>query len=258
MGGIRTARAFRVPPLCWCACLVLSAASPTFANQADRAPTLAHWLTAVREHEPGMRDRSVVTAGSWSRNDLVTMFSAIRRHDFPNAVLVRAAVLHADVLMLIPAQARGPLILKAGKRVQSTLLAYDGRQKGVSGPSTHLELGRELLNGVRPDPSKNQIVRAWYRGTAAHLAATLNLADAVSHLERGLESFPPMPSSCSPAAGCTRRWRHRPFRLLCDPSIAGPWTSPTNEVVSRVLSGFFDGPLRSILPLPRRECDSGE
>jgi tetratricopeptide (TPR) repeat protein len=103
-----------------------------------------------------------------------------------NRLLKRGAMLHTDVAMVqtesLPTDRQpdlsGPL----------TIRFKDGRQIGIDDRSRHWETARTLLDAVVPDPSRDEMIRLWYRATIAQMHRRSQLHRA--HLERALQLFP--------------------------------------------------------------------
>ena len=106
-----------------------------------------------------------------------------------NRVLQRAAVLHADIAMLVIPQLPG----RAGCSARSTLLAMDGTAVGTGCISIHWTHGRLLLDAVRPDPGKDQAVRLWYLATITYLLQIGDYANGDLQIARARLLFPDDP-----------------------------------------------------------------
>ena len=93
-----------------------------------------------------------------------------------NELLLRAAVMHADVAIFVPAEfGRHPIV-------------EDGGRRGWQGGSSHWEVGRRLLESVTPNASDAALL--WYRAVSAHLFREGNLAELADHLVRARQVFP--------------------------------------------------------------------
>jgi tetratricopeptide (TPR) repeat protein len=93
-----------------------------------------------------------------------------------NELLLRAAVMHADVAIFGPTEfGRHPLV-------------EDGGRRGWRGGSSHWEVGRQLLESVTP--SAHDAALLWYRAVSAHLFREGNLAELADHMARGRQVFP--------------------------------------------------------------------
>jgi tetratricopeptide (TPR) repeat protein len=69
-------------------------------------------------------------------------------------------------------------------------LYRDGRLQGVQTAGVHWRMGRMLLDEVKPDPSRDEMVRMWYRATSAYLQAAHSFVYATPHLDRARQLFP--------------------------------------------------------------------
>jgi tetratricopeptide (TPR) repeat protein len=177
------------------------------------------WQTAIAQHKPGDRDIAAVTIGSWPIGDLEIIIGAIveltgqrisRKHqipselrgcypaykkaiagilgltDEPNSILKKAALLHTDIAVLR---------LETGKDdVFNSMmsLTYDGLSVLANG-GQHWEFTRLLLASIKPDPSKNEMVRRWYIATTAFMLSYRERASAGLNLKSALDIFPKDP-----------------------------------------------------------------
>jgi len=106
-----------------------------------------------------------------------------------NRILLRAAILHADVAMLVI-----PLLSGwTGCSDRVSLLVRDGNRVGAGCIGFHWTHGRMLLDAVRPDPGAEQIVRLWYHATITYLLETGNFANADLQIGHGRLLFPSDP-----------------------------------------------------------------
>ena len=91
-----------------------------------------------------------------------------------NRILLRAAVLHADIARgIIPTLSGG-----VGCAERGTLLVRDGETTGRGCLGIHWLQGRALLDAVRPDPGDNEGVRLWYLSAIVYLIETGDYANA--------------------------------------------------------------------------------
>jgi hypothetical protein len=99
-----------------------------------------------------------------------------------NDILKRGALLHADIAMSVPAaELRAGNTGRPGPRA-FTLFINDGQQTGRQDSVSHWNMGRRLLDRVRPqetkapktipDPGHDDTVRRWYLATCAYMAIT--------------------------------------------------------------------------------------
>jgi len=107
-----------------------------------------------------------------------------------NRLLKRGALLHADIAMLAPPRSRVTTGMTPAASQDLVFLYRDGRLQGVESAGAHWRLGRTLLDAVSPDPSRDEMVREWYRATGAHLQAAHAFVYATPHLSRARELFP--------------------------------------------------------------------
>jgi len=107
-----------------------------------------------------------------------------------NRVLKRGALLHADIAMLAPVQSHAAANPSPADMQDLVFLYRDGRLQGVESAGIHWRLGRMLLDEVRPDPSRDEMVRLWYRSTSARLQSAHAFVYAIPHLDRARQLFP--------------------------------------------------------------------
>jgi tetratricopeptide (TPR) repeat protein len=116
-----------------------------------------------------------------------------------NDMVKRGAMLHADIAILTPVESRS-----FGSDVRPgpgglTLFMNDGQQTGLQGLVSHWNMGRRLLDRVRPvetretlkmapRPAEDEDVRRWYVVGCAYMARIRNIESA--HFTRALELFP--------------------------------------------------------------------
>ena len=122
--------------------------------------------------------------------------------------LKRGAALHADIAML---DGSTPAPASAQRPASSWILVYlaDGQQTGLDVASAHWEMGRRLLDKVRPkgsrslrpDPGSDETVRLWYLMAHAYMQSVEQL-DAW-HVDRSVQLFPRDPEVLF-FAGCAR------------------------------------------------------
>jgi tetratricopeptide (TPR) repeat protein len=130
-------------------------------------------LKAANEIDAGLRRLADQAAASRDRGD-------------GNYLVKRGALFEADVAMLTASSLR-PLD-SGGPRDADPVRVHleDGQQTAIGFGEIHWDLGRLLLDNVRPQPDR--MVKVWYRATA-----TWMLRDGqynTRHLAHGLEMFP--------------------------------------------------------------------
>jgi tetratricopeptide (TPR) repeat protein len=126
-----------------------------------------------------------------------------------NRVLIRAASLHADIVMLEAGQSLTPDPSRRPRSSQIMVFLADGQQTGIDDAGVHWEMGRRLLDKVRPrnarklgpDPGADETVRRWYLASSAYMQAVEQLDGW--HFERAVQLFPRDPEILFLAA-CAR------------------------------------------------------
>jgi hypothetical protein len=106
-----------------------------------------------------------------------------------NRLLIRAAVLHADVAMLVIPLLPG----RTGCSDRGSVLVSDGNRVGMGCVCFHWTMGRALLDAVRPDPGEDPAVRLWYHATITHLLTVGDFANADFQIPHGQLLFPDDP-----------------------------------------------------------------
>jgi tetratricopeptide (TPR) repeat protein len=121
--------------------------------------------------------------------------------------LKRAALLHADIAMLVPlersavqtpspqADPPSPQADPLRRRRDSSsgriiVETEDGLALDLEHGTLHWDIGRTTVESAAPDPARDETVRAWYRATTAYLEKEEQLAYAVPHLNAGLRLLP--------------------------------------------------------------------
>lgn len=116
------------------------------------------------------------------------------------AMCRRAAMLHADVALLVPDVAAA-----AGGSVSTStplrMYVGDGSSLGAENVSLHWEFARRMAEQITPDPRQDAFVRRWYQATVLHGHATESF-DSLQ-LRHGLRLFPD-DTGLLFAAGCER------------------------------------------------------
>jgi tetratricopeptide (TPR) repeat protein len=126
------------------------------------------------------------------------VFAARSRGDGDNYVLRRGALLHADVAMFVDRTPVEPASTAPQPGPQRFKLEIsDGRQIDFGQVAVHWEIARMVLDYVKadgagePGPGRDEMVRHWYRATAAWMQYVGD-HDTV-HLDRAREIFPTDP-----------------------------------------------------------------
>jgi len=116
-----------------------------------------------------------------------------------NDILKRGAMLHADIAIMTPVDSRGGASDIRPGPGGLVLFMNDGQQLGLQEVVSHWNMGRRLLDRVRPVDTKNGMktvpnpagdedVRRWYVGGCAYMTRVRNIE--LSHFTRALELFP--------------------------------------------------------------------
>ena len=140
-------------------------------------------------------------------------------------MLKRGASLHADIVMLEAGQSSTPDPSRQPRTSQIMVFLADGQQTGVDDAAVHWEMGRRLLDKVRPkirskpgpDPGADETVRLWYLASNAYMQAVEQLDGW--HVERAVQLFPRDPEILFLAA-CARE-------TFSGPQIQGVLASTT-------------------------------
>ena len=106
-----------------------------------------------------------------------------------NRFMKRAALLHTDIAMLVPAANEVAVVRRSAEPTLSALRIVDGEDKGWQPNPVHWDFGRTALDGVRPDPANDRFVSAWYQATAAYLGFRREFGFQTLQLERGRTLF---------------------------------------------------------------------
>jgi tetratricopeptide (TPR) repeat protein len=190
------------------ACVVAGwLAQPTTKTQGGDLFTstdVRDWLGAAAEHQPGVEDAALTRIAAWSGGKLLrTLGDATRQRSTEelNALLERAALLHADIMLLREepnSQWTDTTEIGGG----GAFLVQDGLRIGHQSLDPHIQFGRRIFASMREplvrrgegppgtrllpwDESmkRNPRIHQWYRAVSADLAARHWLADLRLHLE---------------------------------------------------------------------------
>jgi tetratricopeptide (TPR) repeat protein len=175
-----------------------------------------------RSLEPRYRVREI-RYGSNDVKRLRMIAEDVKDRGGDDRLLKRGASLHADIVML---EASKSTEMDPERRPRSALfMVYlsDGQQTGVDDAGVHWEMGRRLLDRIRPkgsrrnDPGGDETVRQWYLASNAYMQAVEQL-DAW-HVARAVQLFPRDPEILFMAA-CARE-------MFSSPQIQGVLQSTT-------------------------------
>lgn len=144
-------------------------------------------IKAGDELDPELRQIAALAGASSQRGDR-------------NYLVRHAAILHSDVAMLAPAAMVAPGSVGrpvAGAVDRFRMEISDGQELNLHQSAVHWEIARMLLDYVRPrgsdhaDPGHDDMVRQWYRATAAWMQ--LKEDHDKLHLAHARELFPSDP-----------------------------------------------------------------
>ena len=138
-----------------------------------------------------------VSAADSIDNDLKALAARAaesRRSGDPNYLVKRGALMHSDVAMAGPLPTTA-IDQRPSLAPQSFLMRMsDGQPQDLGQAAIHWEIARMLLDDVRPSgadkpsPASDEMVRLWYRATAAWMQKGEHLNRG--HLDRGRTFFP--------------------------------------------------------------------
>lgn len=172
-------------------------AAPSTAQSTPAQDRFEQWLAAIDAHTPGDPGKPAVEVSTWTGSELEGVVMEAKRRARAlaksdpiraNQMLLRGAVLHADIGRLIPDDA-----VRRSPSQQTTYIVRDGRWLGIRFISMHWQLGRSLLDSVSPDPAAVPEVRAWYEETSSDLLRMRQFAAAFEHYGRARQLFPADP-----------------------------------------------------------------
>ena len=158
------------------------------------------WLGAAVEHQPGVEDAALRRISAWSGGKLLRTLRTVLKEqssDELNAMLERAALMHADMMIL--RREANPAWSDAPEISGSSMLSNDGQRLGTRALDPHLQFARMIFKYMRPPLAlgvattaaptwaeahrRNPHIRQWYRTVSTELAARHWLADLRPHLE---------------------------------------------------------------------------
>jgi len=149
----------------------------------------------------------------YGRNE-ITRLKLIAQHVVnaggENRILKRGATLHAEIATLGPATP-SPDPARQPRSDSVMLFLADGQQTGVDDAGVQWEMGRRLLDKVKPknsrrreggnDPGADETVRLWYLASNVYMQS-VEQVDAW-HVDRSVQLFPQDPEILF-VAGCAR------------------------------------------------------
>jgi len=143
--------------------------------------------------------------------ELQKIAKEVAGHGGDDRLLKRGATLHADIRMI--GEAALPAVDPARQPRSGSVMLFlsDGQQIGVENAGVHWEMGRRLLDRVKPktsqklgpDPGADETVRLWYLAASVYMQSTTQM-DAW-HVARSVQLFPNDPETLF-FAGTAREW----------------------------------------------------
>jgi hypothetical protein len=131
------------------------------------------------------------------RGEVLALAKSVATSADADRLLLRAATLHADAVMLM-----APELAAAGRDASSSRLSFlrprsvswtfddgDGGQR-VAVDGFHWQVARSLLGFASRQPAALDSMRAWYIGTTAWLARSQNLPELDSHVGEATRRLP--------------------------------------------------------------------
>jgi tetratricopeptide (TPR) repeat protein len=174
------------------------------------------WVHSVQAHKPGTVDEALRDVASFRARDFEIirdqLRSVLRREVATsterNDLLRRGALLHTDIVLLLPdlagnfpvpqGQLRAPgssQPLRPRLRLQSDqlVMSKDGEYVNSLRETGHWGFASWLLQGIEPDAAKDEFVHLWYRAIAAMFQNVYLLGSGTYHMERALQTLPSDP-----------------------------------------------------------------
>jgi Flp pilus assembly protein TadD len=167
-----------------------------------------------RVEQPSRLPLRVIPYGREDIRRLQAVARDVMNRGGEDRILKQGAVLHADIAMVGVKDAdRDPA---SGPRSGTIMLQLaDGQQTGIDDAGVQWEMGRRLLDKVRPkgtrklgpDPGSDETVRRWYLAVSGYMQASEQMDPW--QVERSVQLFPRDPETLFLAA-CGREWLSGP------------------------------------------------
>lgn len=159
--------------------------------------------------QPRLRTR-IIPYGRDELRRLQTIAKEVIDRGGENRVLKRGAVLHSDIAM-VGGETANQDPARRPRTGSIMLFLADGQQTGVDDAGVQWEMGRRLLDRVRPgntrklgsDPGADETVRRWYLAVNGYMQATEQME--AWHVDRSVQLFP-RDSEMLFFAACAREW----------------------------------------------------
>jgi tetratricopeptide (TPR) repeat protein len=178
-------------------------------------PNESEPFSGINRLQPQGRPRTrAIPYGRDELKRLQAMAKRVAEEGGEDRILKRGAALHADIAMSgAQSSTRDP----ARQPRSGTVMLYltDGQQTGIDDADFQWEMGRRLLDKVKPkssrklgsDPGADETVRRWYLAGNAYMQATEQIDPW--HGDRSVELFP-RDSEILFFAACGREWLSGP------------------------------------------------
>jgi len=187
------------------------------------------WAAAAAQHEMGSWDEHAARIAGWGANDVyefITQLPEVLRFVTKQGgrgfywrdewvsreqvaatlgltadelragdvtrIVRRGALLHADIARRgIDERPEWGAIAGDPRpsRQPGVAIVADGRLQHTTSAAAHWRFGRYLIDRVKPEPSRDPVAVAWYRGAAAWLQRVGRLADVETHLRDAQQLF---------------------------------------------------------------------
>ena len=200
-----------------CAAAGLLLDHPNSTPDGVTAATMCIKIRATDSINAELRALAARARTSWIRGD-------------PNYVIRRGALMHTDIAMAGPLPTT-PIDQRPTLGPQSFLMTTsDGQSQDLGQAAIHWEIGRMLLDDVRPtgvqkpSPATDEMARLWYRATASWMQKDEHLNKA--HLNHARGIFPHDPDILF-LLGCL----HETFADAMVQSVARATVLPINIVM---------------------------
>ncbi len=165
-------------------------------------------LSGIFRLPPNRLRSRVIPYGRDEINRLKLIAKQVTDRGGEDRILKRGATLHAEIAILGPAL-RVPDPSRRPRSDSIMLFIADGQQTGVDDANVQWEMGRRLLDRVKPkgsrklgnDPGADETVRLWYLASNIYMQS-VEQVDAW-HVDRAVQIFPQDPEILF-VAGCAR------------------------------------------------------
>ena len=211
---------------------------PTKTQGGDlfKSVDLRDWLDAAIEHQPGVEDAPLRRISGWSGGKLLRTLATAAKEvssERLNALLERAAVLHADIMIL--RRESNPGWPDAPEIRGTSILTSDGQRLGQRALDPHLQFARLIFKAMRQplvrDPSnrstpweeahrRNARIHQWYRTVSTELAQRHWLADLRPHLDDARLVLEDTPATMFDSACFSEVIASAQVQRALDPSIS--------------------------------------